>query len=177
MARVSDAAIPMLILSGSIGAGKTTLLGEVSDVLIDRGSAFTSIDIDAVTQVFPRSEGDPFGMLLAARNLRAIWENARAAGAERLVLASVIESRDDLEPIVAAVPDADPFVVLLEAPDEILQERVRRREIGSALGWHLERSRELAGNLRASGVADAVVQSDDRPIRAIAEEILAAAGW
>jgi len=167
----------MLVLSGSIGVGKTTLLGEVADVLAERGVAFAAIDIDATTQVFPRPPDDPQGMRIAARNLKALWANAREAGAERLVLASVIESSSDLSPLVAVVPDAAPFVVLLEASRDVRAARVRRREIGSALDWHLERSDELARTLGEAGVEDAVVASDDRPLREIAVEALRVAGW
>ncbi len=169
--------IPILALSGSIGSGKTTLLGELSELLVEAGEAFAAIDLDGLTQVFPRPEGDPHGMGLGARNLAAVWANAAADGADRLVLATVIETDHDLELLLGAVPDPTPFVVRLAVDDATLLTRVRGRELGTSLEWHLSRSIELAGILETAGVEDAVIRSDDRPIRQIALEILNAAGW
>jgi hypothetical protein len=172
--RVSDR-VPVLVLSGPIGVGKTTILGEVSDLLRELGEHFVAIDFDALTQVFPWP--DPFGMGIGSRNLAAVWANAAAVGARRMVLASVIETDYDLGLILDAVPGAEPFVIRLAADESVLTDRIRRREIGSARGWHLERSFELADILRRAGLEDAVVESDDRRIRDIGREVLRVAGW
>ncbi|MCH7585321.1 MAG: hypothetical protein IH941_09185 [Acidobacteria bacterium] len=169
--------VPVLVVSGSIGSGKTTLLGELADLLIEAGEAFAAIEVDAFTQVFPRPKSDPYAMELAVRNLAAVWTNAASAGARRLVLASVIETSADLDALLGAVPGADPFVVRLAVDDAALLARVRRRELGTALAWHLDRSIELARILEAAAVEDVVVESDERAIRQIALEILQAAEW
>jgi hypothetical protein len=165
----------VLVLSGPIGVGKTTVLGEVADLLREMDEAFVAVDFDALTQVFPRS--DPLGMEIGSRNLAAVWANATAMGARRMVLASVVETDYDLGLILEAVPGAEPFVVRLSADESTLDDRIRRREIGSARGWHLERSFELADVLRRAGLEDAVVESDDRRIRDIAIEVLQVASW
>jgi hypothetical protein len=157
--------------------GKSTLLGEVADLLREVDEAFVAVDLDGLTQVFPRPPGDPHGLGVGARNLATVWVNAVTAGARRMVLASVIETDYDLGVVLDAVPGSHPFVVRLAADEDILFERVRRREIGTARGWHLERSFELAEVLRRAGLEDAVVESDDRPIREIGLEILRLAGW
>ncbi len=167
--------VPVLVLSGPIGVGKSTVLGEVSDLLREMNESFVAVDFDALTQVFPQP--DPFGMGIGSRNLAAVWANAAAVGARRMVLASVIETDYDLGLILEAIPGADPFVIRLTADESTLGERIRRREIGSARGWHLERSFELADVLRRAGLEDAVVESDDRRLREIGCEVLRVAGW
>ena len=169
--------VPVLVLSGPIGVGKTTLLGEVADLLREVGETFVAVDLDGLTQVFPRPAGDPQAMGLGAQNLAAVWVNAASVGARRMVLASVIETDYDLGLVLEAVPGANPFIVRLTADEATLFDRVRRREIGTARGWHLERSFELAESLRRAGLEDAVVESDDRPVREIGREILSLAGW
>lgn len=172
-----DRSTPVLVINGTIGSGKTTVLGEISDLLNEANVPHAAVDFDALTQVFPRDYSDAFGWRIGARNLEAIWDNAQRAGAERLVLASVIENRDELDLIRGAVPNARLFVCRLDAPTETLVRRVRRREVGSGRARHLDRAVELAAKLQAGEVDDLVIDTMGRPVRAIAAEILEACGW
>ncbi|MEE9206688.1 MAG: hypothetical protein V3U50_06905 [Acidimicrobiia bacterium] len=106
-----------------------------------------------------------------------MWSNAARAGAERLVLASVVESVSDLQLILGAIPGATPFVCRLHAPVPLLHKRLRRREIGTGLDWHLRRASELATILEDGNVDDVVVDASDRPLRSIAVDVLEAADW
>lgn len=169
--------VPVIVLNGSIGAGKSSVLGEVSELLAEVEAAHCALDLDALSQVFPRTPDDPFMLRLAVDNLRAVWSNAARVGAERLVLASVVESVSDLQPMMGAIPGAAPFVCRLHAPVALLQERVRHREIGTDLDWHLRRARELAAILEDGEVNDVVVDASDRPLRSIAIDVLDAAAW
>ena len=169
--------VPVIVLNGSIGAGKSAVLGEVSDLLAEVKAAHCAVDLDALSEVYPRSPSDPFMLSLAVDNLRAVWFNATQVGAERLVLASVVESVSDLQLMMGAIPGAAPFVCRLHAPVALLQDRVRRREIGTALDWHLRRARQLAAILEDGEVDDIVVDASDRPLRSIAIDVLDAAAW
>ena len=168
---------PVLVINGPVGAGKTTMLGELSDLLREEGASFLAIDLDALAQLWPQPAADPFGLELAVRNLADVWANAAAAGAERLVLASVVESPADLDAMTSAIPHAEPFVCRLDASVAELQRRLAEREIGTGRGWHLDRAAELAEILAAAGVDDAIVETTGRAVRAIGIEILATAGW
>ncbi len=169
--------VSVIVINGPVGVGKSSVLGEVSDLLAEAGIAHCSLDLDALSQTFAPGMEDPFNLRLAVENLRAVWANAARVGAERLVLASVVESDADLRMMMSAVPDAEPFVCRLRAPVEVLHERFRRREIGSALDWHLHRAGELAEILEDGGVGDVLIDASDRPLRDIATEILEAADW
>ena len=99
---MSQQTIPVLVISGSMGAGKTTVLYEASDILAEVGVSHAAIDLDALSVMFP-SQG-PHGEHIAFANLAAIWPIYARAGADRLLIAWVIEERSELAPIHGAVP-------------------------------------------------------------------------
>jgi hypothetical protein len=67
---------------------------------------------------------------------------------------------------------------LLTATDDTTRERLGRREIGSALDWHVRRSRKAAEELEAeSPAAVARVPTDGRTVADIATEIIKIARW
>jgi predicted kinase len=170
-------AVPVLLITGPVGVGKTTVAGEVSALLARAGVAHALVDIDGLSECYPAPPDDPFNEALALRNLAAVWANYRAAGAGRLVLARVLESRDDLERYRAAVPGAVIQVVRLRASVDTLTGRVRRREAGAGLAWHVARAAELAAQMDRDRVEDAVIETDGRPLADIARDVLARAGW
>src|SRR6476646_9788147 len=99
-------AIPALLITGPVGVGKTTVSFEVSDLLKAVPVAHALVDVDSLRWCYPAPSGDRFNVALAMRNLTAVWANFRAAGAERLILADVLEAREDLDHYRAAVPGA-----------------------------------------------------------------------
>ena len=88
--------VPVLLLSGSMGAGKTTVMGEIADLLIEANVSHACVDFDGLALIHPHTSDDPLGTRLAFRNLRSIWANHRAVGIERLVIAGVVETREEL---------------------------------------------------------------------------------
>lgn len=174
---IVPAPVPVLLLTGTVGAGKTAVAMEVSEILAERGVAHVALDIDAVSYVFPRPDHDPFGQQVALANLAAVWVNARKAGAERLVLARVIEDRSELDGFRTAVPAARITVCRITAPQPLVQTRLEGREIGSGRDWHLRRSGELSAVLDEARCEDIVVANDGRPVRAVAGEVLDRIGW
>ena len=168
--------VPLLIVSGSIGAGKTTVLSEASDLLSEAGIAHAAIDLDWLAVMHPR--GDPYGQRLMFSNLAAIWPIYAAAGAERLIVARVVEDHAEIDEYLAAVPGARPTVCRLTAPVELMHERLRIREPGMTLERALMRAAELAEILERARVEDFVVENgSDRPVGDVAREMLSLAGW
>ena len=111
------------------------------------------------------------------QNLAAVWANFQAAGAERLVLARVVESRDELDRYRAAVPGARIVVVRLRAPIETLQARDAAREHGLGRAWHLARAAELVAQMDRDAVEDVLIETDGQTLGEIAREALARCGW
>ena len=173
---MAPTAVPLLVISGSMGTGKTTVLSEASDLLREAGIPHAAIDLDWLGQMHP--ERDPHGQCLAFANLAAVWPNYVAAGAERLIVARVVEDRAELDHYRAAVPGARPVVCRLTAPLTLMHERLRIREPGMNLDRALERATELDGILERAGVEDFVVDNGPgRSIGDVAREVLFRADW
>ena len=165
--------VPILIITGSVGVGKTTVATEISELLEQAEIAHAFVDLDALRWCYPRRPGDRFSTNLAMKNLAAIWTNFREYGAASLVVADVIETRSELDRYCATIPGADIFVVRLTASLNTLAERLKQRELGAGLAWHLQRAPELSAIMDRNRVEDLLVATDGKTVTQIAEEILA----
>lgn len=171
----ASAAVPVLVLSGSVGVGKTAVLIEIHDILSGLSVSHACVERDALTYSWP--ERGRFNDVLALRNLESVWTNFRDAGARRLVIAGVIERADDLEGYRQAIPGAAITTCRLVASEATRLARLRSREHGSGLDWHLHRTLELERILHAAQVEDFVVTNEHQPLRAVAAEVLVRAEW
>lgn len=169
--------IPALLITGPIGAGKTAVASEVSELLSGANVAHAMVDVDSLRECHPSPPHDPYNVELAMRNLAAVWRNYRAAGAGRLILADVLETREDLGRYREVVPGVSIQVVRLRAAPETLASRVRRRELGSALERHARRAAELAAQMERTRVEDVLVDTDGKPVTEVAREVLVRTGW
>ncbi|WP_425563916.1 hypothetical protein, partial [Nonomuraea longicatena] len=76
-------------------------------LLDEKGVPGAVIDVDWLRRSWPSPPDDPFNHAVTLRNLAPVARNFRAGGAERLILAGVIESvaeRDDYARALATVP-------------------------------------------------------------------------
>jgi hypothetical protein len=169
-------AVPTLLISGTVGAGKSTVAAEICDVLSELELPSAGIDLDGLTWQWPASSR--WNADLVFEKLAALWTNFRAHGAQRLVLARVIEERDELERYRAAIPGAELTVCRLVASQALRERRLNTRmPPGPARDWHLRRTVELEALLEQRGVEDIVVENGERSVRATALEVLSASGW
>ena len=105
-----------------------------------------------------------------------MWPNFVGAGARVFVLVRAVEQRSTIDAVRAAAPHALLTVVRLVAPAVLVEERLRRRDVGAVLAEHLHESERMARAMEETRLEDAVVANDARPIRAAAEDVLAAWG-
>jgi hypothetical protein len=119
----------------------------------------------------PKPSGDRFGYAVAEEGLRALWEVYRRAGHHRLLLARVVEDEEQLGIVVRAVPGSRPRLLRFVASPATIAARLREREIGSGLAWHVRRSEEIARATLGEPV-DA-----ERSVVEVARDVLARAGW
>ncbi|GIE93366.1 hypothetical protein [Paractinoplanes rishiriensis] len=166
-----------LLITGTVGSGKTTAAETLGDLLAERRIPHAVIDVDWLRRSWPAPAGDPFNGAVTLVNLRAVAGNFRAAGAERLVLAGVIESRAERAAYQDAV-GAPLTVCRLEVDLAEVRQRLTRRHASDpgGLSWHLNRSGELDRILVDARVEDVVVPGAG-PAAQVAEKVASAVGW
>jgi len=169
--------IPVLIVTGPVGAGKTTVAAAISAELERREVAHAWVDIDQLAQCYPRPVDDPFHGRLTMRNLADVCRNFIAAGAGRLILPYVIEDAAGRAAIAAAVSGGEVTVVRLTVRPETVAARLRGRESGESLEWHLRRAPELTAIMERKGIGDLIIETDGRTPEDLASEILRLMSW
>jgi adenylylsulfate kinase len=176
---MEPALVPTLLITGPIGVGKTSVLYEAVRRLRAAQRPHAAVDLDSIAEAWPPPTDDPWNERLTQRNLACMWANYRDVGAERLLLARVLEARSLLRYVTAAVPHADITVVRLRAPWEVVEARIRYREQerGRDPSWFLEAAAYLVEAMDQSDSADYVVETADRPIGEVAGDVLRITGW
>ncbi len=168
--------IPVLMLTGPVGAGKTTVGMAISEHLHQAGTAHAFVDLDWLSWCYPAPPHDRFHAALCLHNLAAVCANYRAAGAERLVLAGVVETCAERAGYQAAIPGAELVVVRLQATLPTLLGRLAARESGPSLAWHQQRAGELTALMERNRVENMLVDTEEKSIAEIAGEVLARIG-
>jgi gluconate kinase len=171
------APVPVLLVTGPIGAGKTTVTAEAARLLGEAKIPHASVDLARIGECWPTPADDPWNERLLHQNLACMWNHFAEAGAGRLLLCRVLETRSPLDHIRAAVPGADITVVGLRSPLNVLQARIRSREAGRDPQWYLDTTAYLITKLEQAGVEDHVVDNHGRPVADVATEVLRVTGW
>jgi hypothetical protein len=164
----------VLFLGGRSGVGKSSVGYEIHEQLSAAAVRHCLIEGDNLDMAYPppREHG------LAERNLAAMWANYRDLGYRRMVYTNT-DSVRFVDELTAAMGDG-PLVtaVLLTADDATARQRLARREIGTALDRHIERSDLMARELeRTSPGWVHRVPTDGRPVAGIAAQIIALTSW
>jgi hypothetical protein len=175
MSMIVGRKIPLLALSGSVGVGKTSVLIEIHDILEKREVPHACVERDALGYSWPPQ--GRFNERTIQLNLSCVATTFLGAGAECLVIAGVIERPHDLSVYRRCIPNAEIQVCRLTAELELRCERLRSREKGAGLKWHLERTAELDRILDKARIDHFSVENGDRPLRDVASEVLTRAGW
>jgi len=182
---IVDAAVEILLITGPAGIGKSTLCWEMGAVLAEAGIAHVAIESDELDRVFPKPGAEELAPLapgardVSQLNLAALWGTYRALGHTRLVMSGVmLHVGFDKSWILAAIPEARITVVRLRGSEASLLERLDRREKGAGRNAQIERSLRQAKRMASENAADfIVVDTDGRPPRELARDVLNASGW
>ena len=172
--------VTSVVINGTTGVGKSATLQALGAVLAERRLPHALVDFDYLSLAWPAPADDPFNLRLGLRNLTDVAGNYREAGLERLAIASVVTSRTDADAFLRATGSERMLVVRLRAEPRTVEARLRRRHGAQAeweLPWFLERFQVLQNELDAAAIDDVVIDVDDLSPTAVAQEVLAAAGW
>lgn len=178
MSEVDTLPARALLITGTVGAGKTSVADAIGSRLAAAEVPNAVIDLDWLRRSWPSPPGDRFNGEMERRNLRSVARNYLDAGANRLVLAGVVEGRRgraEYQDIIG-VPLA---VCRLRVDLAVVRRRLIRRhhDEEEALRWHLNRSGELDTILDAAAVEDFTVDATDRTVPDVAAAVVEAAGW
>ncbi len=168
-----------VFLNGTVGAGKTTTADELSKQVSLSGVHNAIIDLDDIRRSWPAPAGDPFNHELELRNLAALVANYREVGAERIILAGVVEVRSELARYRAAVQSERMFVARFVVDADVVKARLLQRHAGDAeaIDWHLDRAVQLAQILDEAECDDEVFDTTNRSAAQVAASIRARLGW
>ena len=157
-----------------MGAGKTTVLGEASDLLSAGEVVHATLDLDAIGLfLLPEAQSRE----LHFRNLAMLYENCREAGIERFLIATAIESSNELNDLARAVGNSIVTVCRLMASPDTMANRLRVRDVGIRQHEFLERSKVLNSILDMAKVEDFRIRNDGHNVTAVAQEMLVQAKW
>jgi adenylylsulfate kinase len=166
-----------ILLTGTVGSGKTSVALEIGELLEAGDLPYALVDLDWLAWLRPAPASLVTVHSALAENLALIWPTFREAGVERLVLARFLDERAQLDAVRGALPGVELFVVRLSAAQPLVEQRLRARDTGLQLAEHLAETAALAVRGEQAALEDAVVENGERPLRAVAEDVLAAAGW
>jgi hypothetical protein len=170
----SDDRSEVLLLGGRSGVGKSSVGTEMHVQLSAAGVQHGLIEGDNLDLAYP----PPWEHGLAERNLAAMWANYRALGYRRLIYTNTVSVRFAAALTTAMGDDPRVTAVLLTADDRTARQRLARREIGTALDLHVERSDRAARELEELSPAWVHrIATDGRPVADLATQIIDLTGW
>ncbi|MGX6600641.1 adenylyl-sulfate kinase [Micromonosporaceae bacterium Da 78-11] len=164
----------VLFLGGRSGVGKSSVAHEIHEQLSTAGVRHCLIEGDYLDMAYPA----PWEHHLGARNLAAMWANYRALGYRRLIYTNTVSVRFTADLTAAMGDDPRVIAVLLTADDRTARQRLTRREIGTALQLHIDRSDRAARELDELTPAWVHrLNTDHRTVPHLATEIINHTGW
>mgnify|MGYP001564731667 FL=1 len=169
--------IHLLILTGSVGVGKSSVAEAISNILSSKSIPNAIIDLDYLRHAHPEPQNDPFHMKLGYKNLASIWRNYEDIGITHLIIPNVVENKKELKEFKSAIPNADIHIIRLKADIKTIHDRLKRRDTGESLKWHLNRAIVLTKQLKSTKIEDLVVDTKNKFITTIAKEIIFKIGW
>jgi len=122
----------VVLLCGVTGVGKSTIGFEVHTRTLRSGRAAAYIDLGQIGFLGPAVIGDAARHQVTARNLAALWETFRSAGATHLTVVGRVESAAAADAYRAALPAGAITLCLLTAGRAELTRRIMSRGDGGS---------------------------------------------
>ena len=163
-----------ILLTGVFGAGKSSVAAEIAYLLEQRGEPYALLDLDYLSWAGTGTGDRAAEFALLLQNLAAVAANYRRAGIRLFVLAYFVRTPGE----VRGVRDALGLplrVARLTVPLPVIEARLAS-DVTSGRGDDLREAASSVAAAVGAGVEDVTI-SNDRPIGAVAREVLTFLGW
>jgi energy-coupling factor transporter ATP-binding protein EcfA2 len=164
-----------VLIIGPYGSGKSTLAAEMSYLLERRHAPHALLDLDYLGWAGTGGDaGREADLAMTLPNLAAVTANYLAAGIRWYILAWYIEDGSEVQ-AVRQVLGFPMRVARLEIPLGVLGQRLGPDPTAERQDNLREAARQIASG-GGVGTED-ILLSGDRPVRELAEDLLARLGW
>ena len=163
-----------VLLTGVYGSGKSSVAKEIAYLLEQRGEPYAMLDLDYLSWAGDATSdrASEFGLML--ENLAAVAANYRRAGIRLFVLAYFVRSPGEVRGVREALG-----LPLRVARLTVRLPEIERRLAGDVTSGRRDDLRAAAASIAAAegaGVEDVVI-GNDRPIGAVARDVVTFLGW
>jgi adenylylsulfate kinase len=163
-----------VLITGVYGAGKSSVAVEITHLLERRQRPYALLDLDYFGWGGADFSSHDASYFLMLRNVAAVAANYREAGVGTFVVAWFVRDRAALRSVQEAV-GVPLRVVRLTVPLEGIRQRLATDPTAGRADDLRSAEEQIAGS-EGVGVEDLVV-ANDRPIAAVAGEIMSWLGW
>jgi adenylylsulfate kinase-like enzyme len=163
-----------VLITGVYGSGKSSVAAEIAYLLERRRQPYALLDMDYLGWGGDNVDDHQAGSGLLLRNVAAVASNYRDAGVSVFVAAWFVRDHDVLRGVREAI-GVPLRVVRLTVPLAGIEERLA----ADLTSGRRDDLREAAASLsedEGAGVEDVVI-ANDRPVGAVAHEVMAWLGW
>jgi energy-coupling factor transporter ATP-binding protein EcfA2 len=166
-----------VLIIGPYGSGKSTLAAEMSYLLGMAHQPHALLDLDYLGWAWTGSSGDggrDADLAMTLPNLSAVTANYLAAGIRWYILAWYIEDGSEVQEVRRAL--GFPMrVARLEVPLDVIGQRLGPDPTAE----RQDNLREAARQIESGGGVgtEDILLPGDRPVRELAEDLLARLGW
>jgi hypothetical protein len=163
-----------VLLTGVYGSGKSSVAQEVAYLLEQHGDGYALLDLDYLSWAGTGTSDRAGEFALMLQNLAVLAANYRRAGIRLFVLAYFVRSRSEVRGVQKAL-GLPLRVVRLTAGLPDIEQRLAR-DVTSGRRDDLREAAAAIAAGEGTGVEDVAI-ANDRPIRAVAQDVLAFLGW
>jgi energy-coupling factor transporter ATP-binding protein EcfA2 len=163
-----------VLLTGVYGSGKSSVAKEIAYLLEQRGEPYALLDLDYLSWAGDGTSDRASEFSLMLENLAAVAANYRRAGIRRFVLAYFVRSPGEVQGVREALG-----LPLRVARLTVRLPEIERRLAGDVTSGRRDDLRAAAASIAAAegaGVEDVVI-GNDRPIGAVARDVMTFLGW
>jgi hypothetical protein len=163
-----------VLLTGVYGSGKSSVAAEIAYLLEQRGDPYALQDLDYLSWAGTGTEDRATEFALMLQNLTAVAANYRRAGIQFFVLAYFVRSAGEVQGVRDAL-GLPLRVARLTVPLPAIEARLAM-DVTSGRRDDLREAASSIASAAGAGVENVTI-SNDRPIGAVAREVMTFLRW